>query len=135
MFVIVMFISACNSQNGNSHDADKPEVTATTTSEKAFLKFTKKKYNFGQVASDKKVSVVFEFENTGSKTLFIQKVDVSCGCTASEWTKHPIERGGKGYVKVVFDPKDRSGVFSKSIFVKSNAENDVELLKIEGEVI
>jgi len=37
-------------------------------------------------------------------------------------------------VTVIFKPKGYIGNFSKSIFVKSNADNDVVILKIIGEV-
>jgi hypothetical protein len=45
-----------------------------------------------------------------------------------------VEPGSKGTVKVNFNPKGFSGKFSKSIYVKSNATDDVVILKIEGEV-
>ena len=43
--------------------------------------------------------------------------------------------GEKGQIKVIFNAKGFSGKFSKSIFVKSNAKEDVVVLKIEGKVL
>ena len=103
--------------------------------EKAQISFEKTRCDFGKISSMKKDTVCFYFENTGSSPLIIQKVTTTCGCTVSDWTKLPVESMQKGYVRVVFNPKGYNGRFSKSIFVKSNAETDVVLLKITGEVI
>lgn len=103
--------------------------------EKAEISFKEKKYNFGKIKTQEKDSVTFYFENTGEMPLVIQKVTTTCGCTISEWTKQPVEKGEGGFVKAIFDPKGQNGKFLKSIYVKSNAENDVVILKIEGEVI
>lgn len=103
--------------------------------EKAKISFKETKHNFGKISSMKKDSVCFYFENTGTASLVIQKVTTTCGCTVSDWTKQPVEPGKTGHVKAIFDPKGYNGRFSKSIFVKSNAETDVVLLKITGEVM
>ena len=49
-----------------------------------------------------------------------------------DYKKEPVKSGEKGSITIIFNPKGIMGKFSKSIFVKSNAENDVVLLKIEG---
>ncbi|MDR2410804.1 MAG: DUF1573 domain-containing protein [Bacteroidales bacterium] len=101
----------------------------------AVIHFENKKYDFGQInlQKDSLLTTVFFFENKGNITLIIQKVTTSCGCTLPEWTKKPVEPGEKGLIKLVFNPKGFSGRFSKSIYVKSNAKEDVVILKIEGE--
>lgn len=105
--------------------------------EKAQINFNVKKHDFGKVYQNKDSTVfaAFYFTNAGNAPLIIYKVSASCGCTVSEWTKSPVGKNQKGYVKVIFNPKGISGRFSKSIYVKSNAENDVVILRIEGEVL
>ncbi len=68
--------------------------------------------------------------------MLIQDVSATCGCTASEWSKAPVEKDQKGFITVIFNPKNRAGTFSKSIFVKLTAPepNDIILLKIKGEI-
>ena len=104
--------------------------------EKAQISFNVKKHDFGKLYQNKDsiVSVTFYFENTGNAPLEIQKVSATCGCTVSEWTASPVGNRQKGFVKVIFHSKGITGKFSKSIYVKSNAENDVVILRIEGEV-
>jgi hypothetical protein len=103
----------------------------------AVIGFERKKHDFGKIDTrkDSTVNAVFHFENKGDAPLVVYKVTTSCGCTASEWTETPVEAGKKGQIKIVFNPKGFSGKFSKSIFVKSNAGEDVVLLKIEGEIV
>jgi hypothetical protein len=103
----------------------------------AIIRFENRKHDFGQINPEKDsiLTVTFFLENKGDAPLVILKVTTSCGCTVPEWTKKPVEPGEKGFVKVVFNPKGFSGRFSKSIYVKSNAKDDVVILKIEGEVV
>ncbi|GHT77091.1 hypothetical protein AGMMS50262_17230 [Bacteroidia bacterium] len=103
---------------------------------KATIQFDSKKHDFGTInlKKDSVVYATFLFENKGNAPLIVYKVTTSCGCTVSEWTKEPVESGNKGSVKIIFNPKGFSGRFSKSIYVKSNATEDVIILKIEGEV-
>ncbi|MDR1340571.1 MAG: DUF1573 domain-containing protein [Prevotellaceae bacterium] len=77
----------------------------------AIISFEKKKHDFGKIdiKKDSAVSVVFPFDNIESIPLVVYKVTTSCGCTASEWTKAPVEAGKKGQVKIVFNPQGFSG--------------------------
>ena len=105
--------------------------------EVAHINFDVKKHDFGKIYhnQDSVVTFTFYFENTANVPLLIQKVTTSCGCTVPEWTKSPVEKNQKGFVKVMFNAKAINGNFSKSIYVKSNADNDVVILRIVGEVL
>ena len=76
----------------------------------------------------------FEFVNTGNSTLYITKVKASCGCTATDYTKAPIQPGGKGYVKATYNPRKRPGKFNKSITVTTNEFQPTSVLRIMGVV-
>jgi len=45
----------------------------------------------------------YVFENTGTASLMILDVDVSCGCTLTSWNRTPIEPGEKGTLKIHFN--------------------------------
>ncbi len=100
----------------------------------AIIHFENKKHDFGQInpQKDSIFTTTFFFENKGNTPLIIQKITTSCGCTVPEWTKEVVKSGQKGSIRITFNPKGYSGKFSKSIFVKSNAEKDVIILRIEG---
>lgn len=99
------------------------------------LNFVKSRHDYGSIKEDQgKKEAVFEFTNTGDSVLVITRVQPSCGCTASDYTKTPVPPGGKGFVNAVFDPRGYSGRFAKSITVYSNSKPNVVVLVIEGEV-
>jgi hypothetical protein len=94
-------------------------------------------YNFGKIAeSIKFASHRYPFTNTGNKTLFIQQVHTSCGCTTPDWTRDSIPPGGKGFIEARYETTNRIGDFKKSISVYSNAVTaPLVHLDIEGEVL
>ena len=108
----------------------------TAFSQKAFLNFEEKNYDFGKVnEADGKITHVFNFVNKGNSPLVINRVQASCGCTTPTWTKEPIEPGKPGSITVTYNPLGRPGVFTKTITVYSNATEEQIVLIIKGEVI
>lgn len=102
----------------------------------AQIKFKTDKYNYGTIKEDDGVAnYEFEFTNTGTSPLLVQRVSTSCGCTTPDWSKEPIAPGKTGKVKVGYDPKGRPGPFNKTVSVYSNADQNVIVLQISGEVI
>lgn len=109
--------------------------TASVTAQKAEINFREKTFDFGQITEDGgNVSHVFEFTNTGTTPLVIQRVNASCGCTTPEWTKTPIEPGKKGNVTATYNPMGRPGAFNKQIYVYSNSTEEMVTLIIKGDV-
>lgn len=103
--------------------------------EKPQIVWKEKVHNFNQVSSkDSLVETIFFFNVKGEEPLLIHNVSVSCGCTTVDWIKHPIKPGGKGYVKVLFSPKGQNGYFDKRFIVESNAQKNLDLLRIKGYV-
>lgn len=79
-------------------------------------------------------TATFVFVNTGNEPLFLTNVKASCGCTATDYTKEPVQPGGKGYVTATYNPLNRPGKFNKSITVTTNEFQPTSVLRIEGEV-
>ncbi len=102
----------------------------------AVITFTETKHDFGQInEGDGRVTHVFEFKNEGMAPLTLTNVRASCGCTTPDWTKSPVEPGGKGVINVTYNPNGRPGKFNKTITVTSNAKEPTTKLYISGEVI
>lgn len=102
---------------------------------KAKIVFEKLEHDFGsfkEEAGDQTYS--FKFTNSGASPLILNNVQASCGCTTPEWTREPIAPGGKGMIKVSYNPKNRPGPFNKTVTVTSNAENSPVVLRIKGTV-
>jgi hypothetical protein len=99
----------------------------------AIINFKVNKYNYGTIKEDDGIAYSdFDFKNTGTSPLIIQRVTTSCGCTTPEWPKEPIAPGKSGKIKVGYDPKGKPGPFSKTISVYSNSDVNVVVLQISG---
>ena len=108
---------------------------AQTANAKSRIAFEKMQHNYGTFKEELGVQTVsFNFKNEGTVPLIINNVQASCGCTTPEWTRQPVAPGAKGMIKVSYDPKNRPGVFNKTIRVSSNAENTDVVLTILGDV-
>lgn len=102
----------------------------------ASISFDDMVHDFGDIKeAEGVVNHKFEFTNTGSEPLIVQRVTASCGCTTPSWTKEPIMPGEKGYVSAAFNPAHRPGKFDKSITVQTNSSNPTTRLRITGNVI
>ncbi|MFO7656438.1 MAG: DUF1573 domain-containing protein [Bacteroidales bacterium] len=102
---------------------------------KAVIKFRTMEHDFGDIDESKgPVTTEFIFSNEGVLPLVLGRVTATCGCTLPEWTRQPVMPGKLGSINVKFDPVNRPGPFIKSIKVNSNAENDVVILTIKGNV-
>jgi len=104
--------------------AESPVITFKTTT-----------HDFGKIKEqDGLVTKKFEFKNTGDAPLII-RVQASCGCTATSWTKEPVLPGKTGSVTASYNPVNRPGTFIKSISVYTNADSKPIQLTIKGDVI
>ncbi len=101
----------------------------------AVIHFERQAHDFGSIKEvEGPVTYDFVFTNKGNAPVIIKNVESSCGCTAPEWTRQPVLPGKTGFVKAIFDPKDRPGYFDKTLTIHSNAQNSVMELKIKGNV-
>ena len=97
------------------------------------LKFEKEVHDFGKInEEDGEVSFTFKLINEGTSPLVIQDVRPSCGCTTPDWSKEPVLPGQTGFIKAVFNPRNRPGAFNKSLTIPTNSEPAVSRLYIKG---
>lgn len=103
--------------------------------QKAKIEFEKTSHNFGKISETGGNAVYdFAFKNTGTAPLILTNVRAGCGCTTPEWSREPIAPNANGHIRVSFNPLHRSGPFTKSVTVNSNAENAVVSLTIRGTI-
>ena len=93
-------------------------------------------HDFGNLTDQKDGEYTFQFKNAGKTPLIITTASASCGCTVPEFPKDPILPGKKGAIKVTFHTTGKSGPFTKTVFIQSNAAGDKERyeLYIKGTV-
>lgn len=100
------------------------------------MSFESESHDFGKIReADGPTTWRFEFTNVGAVPLVISNVAPSCGCTAPSWTKEPVLPGAKGFVAATYDPRNRPGIFEKTLTVTSNGDPETLILKISGDVI
>ena len=90
--------------------------------------------SLGKLQQNKPTTVTFEFINSGNAPLLISKVEPSCGCTSVEFSKNPISKGEKGYIKTTYNAAS-IGNFRKTLTVYANTPEYKKTLIIKGEVI
>jgi hypothetical protein len=119
--ITCMFATALMAQSG---DSGKP---------KASIEWKSMEHDFEEIAKGKPVTAKFELKNNSMVPLIITSVRPSCGCTVADYPKEPVKPNEKAFVSVTFDAKS-PGYFTKSIKVRSNAEEELMTLYIKGMV-
>ncbi len=97
------------------------------------ITFDKTIHDYGTIQMGADGTCYFKFTNPGKTPLLLNGVQASCGCTAPEWTKEPVQPGKEGVIKVTYNTNIPGG-FQKSITVNSNARNTPVILTIKGTV-
>lgn len=93
-----------------------------------------KTHDFGQIDQNITAEHTFSFVNEGETPLVIASVKASCGCTVAEYTKEPIAPGATGEVLARYNAA-KAGVFSKTVTVRANANEESVILTLKGEVV
>lgn len=97
----------------------------------AELKFETLFYNFDTIDFEKPVSYIFKFKNIGKSNLLVKNVIVGCKCTEPEWSKKPIKKHKKGFVKITYNAGTK-GAFYKTIIINTNGKTANQSLSIKG---
>ncbi len=129
------FILSCDVKRKDrlSNDAAKEREEASKDSTSVLIIDTT--YNFGKVAEGETVEYNYRFVNSGTKALVVDKASASCGCTVPEKPEQPVLPGDTGFIKVVFNSKNRIGFVDKTITVISNAKPAFPTLLLTGEIV
>lgn len=100
----------------------------------AKIEFKTDTIDYGTIENNADGNREFIFTNTGNTPLVISNATGSCGCTVPTWPKEAIAPGKSASIKVHYDTK-RTGAFSKSVTLVSNAVNEpTKILHIKGTV-
>jgi hypothetical protein len=99
----------------------------------AEIKFATTEHDFGTIPHAGDGTFDFIFHSTGKEPVILSRVQTSCGCTTPSYSKEPVKSGQPGIVKVHYDT-NRTGAFTKTVTVYSNAKDSVVTLTIKGVV-
>lgn len=99
----------------------------------ANIKFEATSADLGTFDENEVKTCTFTFTNTGNEPLVIHQAFSSCGCTVPSVPKEAIQPGEKGEIKVTYNGKGKfPGAFKKPVTVRTNAQNSVVRLYIQG---
>jgi hypothetical protein len=124
IFIISYFISSFIKNFKNNNNKLK----------KTSISYDSKKHNFFKIKKDIEVSIYFVYKNTGEHPLKIKNIVSTCGCTIPVWSKKELLPNQKDSILVTYDSKI-TGKFTKSIYVTSNSQINLDVLEIKGIVL
>ncbi|MFN0011438.1 MAG: DUF1573 domain-containing protein [Phycisphaerales bacterium] len=84
------------------------------------LTFSADRHDFGRVSDDASIPHSFKFKNTSDRTITINNVHPSCGCTSAPLTKKTYGPGEEGTIDITFNPTNRRGKEVKHITVDTD---------------
>ncbi|WP_266205434.1 DUF1573 domain-containing protein [Pontibacter kalidii] len=121
---------------GGAVAQEKPKATAPQeqATNGPALAFTETEHNFGEITQGDVVEHTFEFKNTGTQPLVLERVDVTCGCTTPAWTKEPVMPGKTGFITAKYNSAGRLGQQKKAIVVHSNAADGAKYIYIVANI-
>ncbi len=100
-----------------------------------YMTFVELSHDFGDIYQGDKVEYIFNFENTGDSPLIITNIKVTCGCTATDWSRDPILPGEESSITVKFNSTGKINKQNKVISIISNANNPLPQVKIVANVL
>lgn len=134
-FILLSFALFGMIATGTSQTATKATTTkAISTEDGAKIEFEKETVDYGTIENSADGNREFKFTNTGNAPLVISNAKGSCGCTVPTWPKEAIAPGESSVIKVHY-ATERTGAFSKSVTLISNAVNEPsKVIHIKGTV-
>ncbi len=121
-----------------SEESDVESIQATDISKESNIShpkilFEDGVYDFGIAGPGQEVIHTFNFTNTGTAHLQINRVSTSCGCTAALVTEKVVSPGEIGSILVTLKTKRYKGKKEETITIYSNDPNNPEsVLTIRG---
>lgn len=130
--LLALFITACHSNRQTQQDTGSKDSTGSAIlSDGAAIKFDTVYYDLGSLdINAPNQTRDYIFANTGSKALFINKVETSCPCLDVVYPKDSIAPGKSSKITMTLKTGEiASGQFYRSALVYTNAsEEPIEII-------
>lgn len=111
-------------------------AVATSCLAQSEVRWLEREHDFGVINEDDgKVSCKMRMVNVGDQSVYITRVQSTCGCTATNYTRTPIAPGDTAMVNITYNPANRPGIFKKDVFVFTTGNPNRSRLAIRGKVI
>ncbi len=115
---------------------DFSELTNLQLRDAPVFSMKKTLFDLGNITDKKKKKYSFTFKNNGNSDLIIRKIKSSCSCTRVKFYTKILKPKEEGCIKVVFNPKGKSGKQYKTITIITNdPQNSKVIIEIKGNII
>lgn len=136
--ILSTFFMGCKKSNSEMAIDQDPQIIEKRQKElsekSTTVSFDKMEHDFGEINQGEIVETEFIMKNTGNNDLYVIDAHGSCGCTVPEVTKEAIKPGESTPIKVKFDSNGKNGIVQKSINIRCNTDNLVEVVKIKANI-
>lgn len=136
--ILSTFFMGCKKSNSEMAIDQDPKIIEKRQKElsekSTTVSFDKMEHDFGEIHQGEIVETEFIMKNTGNNDLYVIDAHGSCGCTVPEVTKEAIKPGEFTPIKVKFDSNGKNGIVQKSINIRCNTDNLVEVVKIKANI-
>lgn len=136
--ILSTFFMGCKKSNSEMAIDQDPKIIEKRQKElsekSTTVSFDKMEHDFGEINQGEIVETEFIMKNTGNNDLYVIDAHGSCGCTVPEVTKEAIKPGESTPIKVKFDSNGKNGIVQKSINIRCNTDNLVEVVKIKANI-
>jgi hypothetical protein len=100
----------------------------------AELKFDSQIHDFGSSKKGEILTHTFKFKNTGEEILFIDGVELACGCLSYSLDKTQLAPGEEGTLILTLNTESLEGLSVRKIIIKGNIENFQKEITVTTEV-
>lgn len=140
VLIIVLLAGSCNNNSSEQIPGDVvfiPESAEgdTDTTSLPVITFEQVSHDFGRMIQGEIVTYAFKFTNTGGSDLVISNITATCGCTATDYPKEPVEPGESDYVKVTFNSSGKKGFQNKAVTIAANTQPTTTHLYVRATVV
>ena len=92
--------------------------------------------DFGTIEEGPPARANVVIENGEDFTIHITHVRTNCGCTRARVEKKTLKPGEKTVLKIIYDTKERPGIFRKKVMIKTDMPGQKRpfLVRLEGTV-
>lgn len=98
------------------------------------VKIENRAIDIGKTPLGEQAKATFIIQNTGTESLYIDKIEVSCQCTSGEVSDEAIAPGDSVPITVQYN-KNIVGYFFQDVLVYGNFETSPEILSFEGYLV
>lgn len=118
----------------NAQEAVLTSNIEIENSEYNLIKVSNYTIDLGELTQNIPAKAMFELTNESNEPMILKQVKGSCGCTATNYQKTPIDAGTSTIIEATYNAK-KTGPFQKTVTVQTNLQEKPIILKIKGNVL